>query len=157
MSRALPGKSNPAYRHGYHKSPTYSSWCGARGRCLNPRDKKFPDYGGRGITFDSRWDNFVVFLKDMGERPLGTTLDRVDVNKGYSKDNCRWADPHTQGRNQRSNVWVEINGRVQCIADWCQELGLSKSTVCCRIRRHGWDPVRALITPPNSGGRNELG
>lgn len=157
MPRALLGQSNPAYRHGQHKSTTYSSWCGARGRCLNPRDKKFPDYGGRGITFDSRWDDFVVFLADMGEKPAGTTLDRIDVNKGYRKENCRWATPYVQGRNQRSNVWIEIDGRIQCMTDWCRELGLNKSTVCCRINREGWDPVRALTTPPRIGGHHGLG
>jgi len=82
-------------------SPTYYSWQSMKTRCLNPNAADYPHYGGRGITVDPTWMYFPNFLKDMGVRPAGCTLDRVDVNKGYSPDNCRWATNIEQRANQR--------------------------------------------------------
>lgn len=77
---------------------TYSSWTSMRRRCSNLED---PNYGGRGIAVCSRWNTFTNFVEDMGERPAGLTLDRIDPDKGYSPENCRWADASTQATNQR--------------------------------------------------------
>lgn len=79
----------------------YSSWRNMRNRCLNPSNKDYPNYGGRGITIDPAWDDFKVFLKELGPRPEGTTLDRIDVNGDYSLSNCKWSTPKEQAANRR--------------------------------------------------------
>lgn len=94
-----------ALKHGHAKgkpSPTYSSWVAMRQRCHNPKSAKYPRYGGRGIQVCQRWrDSFEVFLADMGERPDGKTLDRIDPAGHYEPGNCRWATPYEQWLNRR--------------------------------------------------------
>ena len=82
-------------------TPTYVSWQSMRTRCLNPNSSDYPRYGGRGITVDAAWESFEQFLLDMGERPKGCTLDRIDVNGNYTKTNCHWATYKQQRQNQR--------------------------------------------------------
>lgn len=92
------------YVHGHRarNTPTYLTWRGMKERCHNPRHKSFPQYGGAGIWVCDAWRaSFLAFLADMGERPEGTTLDRIDGNKGYFKENCRWANKATQEKNKR--------------------------------------------------------
>ncbi len=82
-------------------TPTYRSWRNMKTRCTNRKQESFKHYGGRGIAVDRRWDSFENFLADMGERPEGTTLDRIDNDGDYEPDNCRWATPKEQRANQR--------------------------------------------------------
>lgn len=86
---------------GNKRSPEYHVWCGMRKRCNNPRHKSYAYYGGRGIRVVKRWEQFRFFLKDMGKRPPGKTLDRRKVNGNYSPTNCEWADWSQQMRNRR--------------------------------------------------------
>ena len=86
-----------------YQGKEYRSWNNMKNRCNNPKLKEYKNYGGRGITYDSRWEDFREFFKDMGKRPEGTTLDRIDVDKNYCKENCRWATKEEQQRNQRTH------------------------------------------------------
>jgi hypothetical protein len=86
---------------GKKASPTYTSWLAMRVRCKHRHRDPSAKYVNRGITFDPAWDSFEQFLADMGERPAGTTLDRIDNDRGYSAANCRWATPTQQSRNNR--------------------------------------------------------
>jgi len=87
------------------KTKTYACWLAMLARCYNPRQVNWPDYGGRGIKVCDRWlHSFCAFLEDMGERPPGMSIDRIDHNGGYSPDNCRWATPHQQRRENNSGI-----------------------------------------------------
>ena len=89
--------------HGLSKTPTYHSWMRMKMRCLNPNNKDFPEYGGRGVSVCAEWLNsFEAFLSDMGEKPEGMSLDRIDVNGDYCKENCRWTYAKVQAWNQRT-------------------------------------------------------
>jgi hypothetical protein len=98
------GHENRAHGHtvGGKRSPTWYSWSKMRERVLNPNHVKYHLYGGRGISIDSRWDSFENFLADMGERPEGRSLDRIDPEGNYGPDNCRWATSLEQRHNRRA-------------------------------------------------------
>lgn len=129
--------------HYMGNSPTYRSWRGLRDRCKKKGHHNYKLYGGRGITYDPRWNNFREFLKDMGERPEGMTLDRIDVNGNYCKDNCKWSTPKEQGNNTRFNVFLEYNGERLTVMQWADKLGINWATIDGRLRR-GWSVERAL-------------
>lgn len=91
-------------KHGFYKSPTWNSWSGAKNRCNNKNNKDYDSYGGRGIKFAERWNDFANFLADMGEKPPHMTLDRINNNGNYEPGNCRWTTYSEQNKNQRKRV-----------------------------------------------------
>ena len=129
-------------------SRTYNTWRGMIARCSSPDNVAYKNYGGRGITVCQEWLNFEAFLTDMGERPGECTLDRIDTNGNYCKENCRWVSPIQQGRNSRKNRLVTIGGATHCISEWCELLEISLGTVSYRLSS-GWSAFEALVVPPN--------
>lgn len=95
-------------KHGMHNTPTYHTWEGMKQRCLNPEATRYPEYGAKGITVCERWLSFENFFEDMGERPEGKTLDRINPFGNYEPNNCRWATPKEQANNQKRH-WEEVH------------------------------------------------
>ena len=143
--------SNPAYRHGHAGkakfSPTYHSWASMLQRATNPKRPYAKHYVLKGIGVCEAWLEFDSFLADMGVRPSGTTLDRIDPSKGYSPENCRWATPDQQANNKSSSRMATINGVTQSVTAWCRELGVSRNTVWARIHQWGYSAEDALTRP----------
>lgn len=99
--------SSGIFRHGLSRSLTYKIWAYMIARCHNPKDTTYSNYGKRGIIVCNRWrDDFLNFLEDMGERPVDLSIDRIDNEGNYCKENCRWTDRKTQNYNKRTNVKV---------------------------------------------------
>lgn len=122
-------------------------------RCLNPRDRCYKNYGGRGITVCERWRNsFEAFYEDMGPRPKGASLDRTDNSKGYEPNNCRWATQAEQSRNKRTNRMITAFAKTMCLSDWAEEVGIPLGTLRYRLAS-GWPAERALTDPPASRQR----
>lgn len=125
---------------------TYRIWQTMRKRCSNPRASGYEYYGGRGITVCERWSAFDLFLKDMGPRPTGKSIDRIDSNKGYFPENCRWSTTKEQNRNLRTNKIVSFNGKSLCISAWAEQLLMKPNTLAKRLLA-GWSIEKALTTP----------
>lgn len=133
-------------------TPEFVSYNGAKGRCRNPNNEKYPDYGGRGIEF--RFESFEEFLAEVGRRPSHLhTLDRKDTNGHYEKGNVRWATPIEQSRNKRNNVLITANGKTQLISEWAEETGLRFATITSRIYIYGWCHQCAVTRPIKDGVR----
>lgn len=142
--------------HGYarkNKSKIYQIWRSMINRCTNINSKDYKNYGARGIRVCKRWFKFENFLTDMGERPDNMTLDRVDNNGNYCKENCRWATIKQQHRNMRSNIFFTINSETKCLKEWCEIRNLKYSTVSMRINQYGWNIEEALEFIPRNKGR----
>ena len=138
--------SKASTKHGFSRTPIYLCWGGMIQRCTNPNALSYKRYGGRGITVCKRWLKFENFLADMGERPKGYSLDRIDNNGNYHPNNCRWATREQQANNTSSVVLLEFDGKVQSIARWAREYGLPEITLRHRIQVWGWSISRALLT-----------
>jgi hypothetical protein len=122
--------------HGMARTPTYRSWQAAKERCYNPSNSHYGVYGAVGITMENEWkESFEAFLSDMGTRPLGMTLDRIDNSKGYARDNCRWATHKMQTLNRAtSRVW---NGRRRTLREIAEISGVPRTSLGKHIRRLG--------------------
>lgn len=148
----VPRTTHGLTQAGMKKPRAYITWASMKERCLNPKSKKWPIYGGRGITVTPRWMKFENFYADMGDPPAGMSLDRIDVNKGYSKKNCRWATPQQQARNTRTNRYLQYGGRKQILQAWAEELAVSAGTLHARVAKHGErEAINHFIQRKNHG------
>lgn len=132
--------------HGMTDSPTWNTWKCLRDRCQRSTHKSYKDYGGRGIKFCDDWLIFENFYRDMGIRPAGKQLDRIDNAGDYCKANCRWSTPKENCCNRRNSRFVEFGGERLTISQWATRTGISQDTLSLRFER-GWDVARTLSTP----------
>lgn len=146
-------RSAPHLKHGKSKTRLYHVWHSMVQRCNNADHKAFCDYGGRGIKVCAEWqgekgfENFERWALKNGfdeNAPRGVcTLDRINVNDGYSPNNCRWADMSAQGNNKRDNFTIEYNGEVHTLSEWSHITGISRYAISRRINA-GWSVEKAL-------------
>lgn len=122
--------------HGMRYTSEYTIWNSMKNRCLNPKSKDYPRYGAKGISICQKWiDSFEEFYKDMGKKPDGFSIERIDNNKGYFPENCIWADRSTQQRNKSNSLWIEWKGHLTHIMDVAKDLGISKGAAHLRYKR----------------------
>jgi hypothetical protein len=127
----------------------FHSWRAMLKRCGNPNEDNYRYYGGRGITVCKRWRVFANFLRDMGPRPEGMTLERKNRNGNYTKRNCKWATNAEQARNSSGNTVYRLGATTLCVGDWEVRLGLSKGSIYHRLET-GWPLHKALTIPKMS-------
>lgn len=137
-----------------NKMPEYVSWAAMKNRCNNPGSTHYARYGGRGISYDPHWEKFENFLADMGTMPQEEMeLDRIDNERNYCKENCRWATRKEQTRNrggQRATRLYTFDGKTMCIADWAKEIGISPASLQKRLNK-GWPPELAFSPERRDG------
>ncbi len=127
-------------RHGLCYTRIHSIWVNMKDRCYNPNNQHFYRYGGRGITVCDEWLNSLTSFYDWATEngySDNLTIDRIDNNKGYSPENCRWATVEEQNNNREHHILLEINGETKNIAQWAKESGLKYRTIHARYNR-GW-------------------
>lgn len=145
-------------KHGQTDSRLYVIWCSMKERCYNSHDPQYHNYGERGIEICDEWkNNYPAFMEWANANgydetaPRGKcTIDRIDTNKGYSPDNCRWADMKTQMRNVRYNHYETYNGETLTIAEWAERYNILYSTLLPRINEFGYTIEEALTLPLHS-------
>ena len=146
-------KKGGGYDKNLYNTGIYRSWYNMKSRCNNPNYLNYHLWGGRGISYCEEWDNFSGFIRDMHKsykehcKQFGennTSLDRVNNNAGYSKDNCRWATRKDQANNRNTNRILEHNGKRQTLVQWSSEVKIKPSTLRQRISCYGWSVEKAL-------------
>lgn len=133
------------------KTPGYQAWGDMKQRCKNTNNSMYPRYGGRGITYCARWESFDNFYADMGDKPLGHTLGRIDNDGNYTPDNCRWETVEQQAVNRSDNQHMTLHGETKVISQWAKQAKCSGATLRTRLSR-GWPLEQALNTPPFKHG-----
>lgn len=134
-------------KHGKSHSYVYKIWKSMIQRTSNPTGGGYKNYGARGITVSDEWKSFPAFYADVGDRPRGYSLERIDNDKGYSKENCKWATSSEQNNNKRNNHYVEFRGKRQTLTQWSRETGISVHALHTRLDELSWDVEKALTTP----------
>lgn len=134
----------------------YRTWAHMKGRCANPNESSFHNYGARGVRVVDKWLTFEGFWEDMGPTyQPGLTLDRIDNNGHYEPENCRWASRRTQCNNKRTNHLLAFRGQKQTLSEWGMLLGLNPRTIQSRLRA-GWSAEKALTAPARRKTRKEV-
>jgi hypothetical protein len=142
--------SEKSTKHGGSKrsgrTPTYESWASMMTRCEWGNHSSYERYGARGIRVCERWHNYANFLSDMGDRPHGTSIDRIDNSNGYYKENCRWATRREQSLNKSCTVRILFDGNETNLLDLCDLLGISIKALRARTKRRNGDYVSAFAS-----------
>lgn len=139
---------------GRHRIPEYGIWKSMRQRCNNPKSAAYHRYGGRGIGIHESWNDFFVFIADMGARPsLKHSIERIDNDKGYGPDNCRWATSTEQARNRRKGEKICVRGVALMPVEWASKSGLPLAVIL-RRRSLGWSPEK-IVSTPSAHGRGD--
>lgn len=153
-------------RHGLFSTTEYQIWAGMKQRCLNPLDANYKNYGARGIKVCQRWlDSFENFIADVGKRPVGYSLDRIDNNGPYAPENCRWATPKQQAENRRKHQtyvhpntrFITFNNQTKTITQWARSVGLGSGRALVNRIDRGWPLEKALteLAVPKTATRNK--
>ncbi len=144
----VKGTAHGRYSHGMYGTPVYSKWMAMKRRCYNKNERTYPNYGGRGITVCGDWLEFAGFYKDMGPSyKSGLSLDRINNDEGYSKDNCRWITMAEQAKNKRNVKLYKYKGRIVSLGQLEKELGFGHSFLMHRVVNMGWSIDKAISTP----------
>lgn len=136
-----------------HQTKEYHAWASMKRRCNKPLCHNYKLYGERGITYDPAWEKFENFFADMGISPAGSSLDRIDNNGDYCKENCRWATPKIQSNNRRTNRHITFQDRTQTLTAWAKEAKISVQLLRQRLDIYNWSMQEALT--PAVKGRNQ--
>lgn len=140
-----------ARKHGMTGTPEYQAWADMINRCLNPKNPRYKDYGGRGITVCDRWrSSFDAFYEAVGPRPAGHLLDRIDNEGCYEPGNVRWVPSKVSARNRRTNHLVEWRGEMLTVTEWAERFDMNPTTLFHRLRR-GIRMEEATIKPAGRG------
>lgn len=143
--------------HGMAKTPEYGTWKRMKNRCYNPNYPMFRHYGGRGITVCDRWlDNFENFYNDMGAKPKGYSLDRVDNNGNYTPENCRWATNAEQAKNKQATRYYTFKGKRMVATEIAKEIGMKPTTMYQRLFVMKWPMERIINTPVRFNRRKKI-
>jgi hypothetical protein len=138
--------------HGLMALTEYKTWAVMKARCFNKNNPKYKDYGGRGISISPEWlHSFTNFLADMGLKPSPKhSIERIDNNGNYEKNNCRWATGIEQQRNKRTNRLITFNGETLCVQEWAERLGMNRATLRDRLKR--WSVEKSLTQAVGPNG-----
>lgn len=139
-----------------NNTPEYKAWCGMIARCRSQEEHKRRSYSDRGVSVCERWSDFRNFLQDMGPKPQGSTLERINNNLGYSKENCKWATKSEQARNRRTNTILTARGESRCLTEWLEIVGIKQSTLSQRLR-YGWTHEEAIFGKEKRNDRTKAG
>lgn len=126
--------------HQMTDTPEYRSWMAMKRRCYDMKRLEYKNYGARGIGVCEEWrESFENFYRDMGKRPNNTSLDRIDNERNYAPDNCRWATIDQQSGNKRNTTMLTYSGETLPLSEWAKKLGINYQTFYSRIKRYQWD------------------
>ena len=139
------------YRHGLRQTSIYTIWRAMRQRCSNPHCINYKPYGGKGIEVCDEWQNPKTFAEWAFANGYSDslTLDRIDVNKGYAPDNCRWVSQKEQQNNKTTNIRYEYLGEAHTLGEWADITGIKSATLWARIKVQGWSVKDALTIGVN--------
>jgi hypothetical protein len=152
LTREALAKSHEKHGHasGYRQTRAYSAWAAMLQRCRNPKNPRYSQYGGRGISVCEEWLQFEPFLTDLGEPPEGHSLDRIDNDGNYEPSNVRWSDRISQQNNRRCNHLLTYDGITDTVTGWSRRAGLTAHVIRKRLRL-GWSVEDTLTKPVTPG------